>query len=320
MLRGDRLQSEPNGCGKTTLVNLLTGELELDSGPRAKLGANVEMASLDQKARRALDPNDIAEFFTGGGGDWVEVAGKKETRRRLHAGLPVQAQNRRARWCRGCPWRAGASHAGSRPVAALELVLDEPTNDLDLETLDLVEEMLADYPGTVLVVSHDRDFRRASRPPSRPGRRRRVDRICRRLFDMVAQRGLASSARVWSRSPRAETEGRPAARATTSRNAKAEFQREARARNAAGGDGPPARAARQGAGDPSPIPIFSREPKKFRTGLRRAGEGRAILPPPRIAGSNWKCCARKSRADNQAPGLAFEIAAGRSKADRASSR
>ena len=130
-----------------------------DSGT-VRLGANLEMATLDQ-GRDSLDPDwTLSEALTGGRGDTVDGRRPAQARRRLHEGLPVHARagahaaaralGRRAR-PRSC-WRA------PWPSPSNLLVLDEPTNDLDLETLDLLQEMLADYAGTVILVSHDRDF------------------------------------------------------------------------------------------------------------------------------------------------------------------
>ena len=159
ILRGDRLGLVgPNGAGKTTLVNLLTGALAPDAG-RVRLGANVELAALDQK-RAALDPDEtLQHVLTGGGGDYVEIAGaKKHVASYMQDFLfrPEQARTPVGKLSGG--ERARLMLARALALPSNFLVLDEPTNDLDLETLDLVESLLADYPGTVLLVSHDRDF------------------------------------------------------------------------------------------------------------------------------------------------------------------
>ena len=198
VLRGDRLGLVgANGAGKTTLVNLLTGKLAPDAG-RAKIGANVEMAALDQ-SRAALDPADtVANFLTGGGGDWVEIAGKKKHVVGYMQDFlfkPEQARTPVSRLSGG--ERARLMLARALALPSNFLVLDEPTNDLDLETLDLVEEMLADYPGTVLVVSHDRDFldRVATSVLVAEGDGQWVE-YAGGYSDMVAQRGAGVGARA----------------------------------------------------------------------------------------------------------------------------
>ena len=159
VLRGDRLGVVGrNGAGKTTLINLLTGALEPDSG-LVRLGANLELASLDQKRIALKDDMTLKDTLTGGGGDWVEINGEKKHvigyMRDFLFG-PEQARTPVSRLSGGERARLLLARALSLPSNLL--VLDEPTNDLDLETLDLLEEMIADYPGTVIVVSHDRDF------------------------------------------------------------------------------------------------------------------------------------------------------------------
>jgi ATP-binding cassette subfamily F protein uup len=159
ILRGDRLGIVgANGAGKTTLIKLLTGELEPDAGS-IRLGANLEMASLDQK-RAELDPQTtLKDALTGGGSDYVEVAGnRKHVFGYMKDFLfgPEQARTPIGRLSGG--ERGRLMLARALALQSNLLVLDEPTNDLDLETLDLLQEMLADYPGTLILVSHDRDF------------------------------------------------------------------------------------------------------------------------------------------------------------------
>jgi ABC transport system ATP-binding/permease protein len=157
--RGDRIGIVgPNGSGKTTLLNLLTGTLEPDSGA-VRLGANLAMATLDQQ-RESLDPTaTVAATLTGGRGDTVLVGTQPKhvigyMKDFLFA--PEQARTALGALSGGERGRLMLARALAEPSNLL--VLDEPTNDLDLETLDVLEEMLADYAGTVLLISHDRDF------------------------------------------------------------------------------------------------------------------------------------------------------------------
>ena len=157
--RGDRIGLVgPNGAGKTTLLKMLTGELRRTTGT-VRLGANLQMATLDQR-REALDPNtSVRDTLTGGRGDSVFVGG--QTRHVVgymkdFLFAPEQAGTAVSRLSGGERGRLTLARALAKPSNLL--VLDEPTNDLDLETLDLLEEMIDDYPGTVLLVSHDRDF------------------------------------------------------------------------------------------------------------------------------------------------------------------
>ncbi|MEA2840743.1 MAG: transport system ATP-binding/permease protein [Methylobacteriaceae bacterium] len=159
ILRGDRLGIVgANGAGKTTLINMLAGELPPDSGG-VRLGANLDVASLDQR-RAALNPEaTLADALTGGGGDYVEVGGARKHvvgYMRDFLFQPEQARSPVGKLSGG--ERARLMLARALALPSNLLVLDEPTNDLDLETLELLEEMLGDYPGTVIVVSHDRDF------------------------------------------------------------------------------------------------------------------------------------------------------------------
>ncbi|WP_181702610.1 ABC-F family ATP-binding cassette domain-containing protein [Chthonobacter albigriseus] len=157
--RGDRIGIVgPNGAGKTTLLRLLTGDLEPDEGT-VKLGVSLQMQTLDQR-RDSLDPETtLADALTDGKGDWVVIG---EEKRHVIGYMkdflfqPEQARTPLSALSGGERGRVMLARALSRPSNML--VLDEPTNDLDLETLDLLEEMLGDYTGTVIVVSHDRDF------------------------------------------------------------------------------------------------------------------------------------------------------------------
>jgi ATP-binding cassette subfamily F protein uup len=157
--RGDRIGIVgPNGAGKTTLVNLLTGADAPDSGSM-RLGANIEMATLDQH-RESLDPKStLAEALTGGRGDHVMVGGKpKHVVSYMKDFLFAQEQMRTPLEVLSGGERGRLMLARALAKPSNLLVLDEPTNDLDLETLDVLEEMLGDYEGTVILISHDRDF------------------------------------------------------------------------------------------------------------------------------------------------------------------
>ena len=159
ILRGDRVGLVgPNGAGKTTLLKMLTGQIEADAGT-VKIGTSLEMVSLDQR-RDELKPEwTVGEALTGGRGDQVVINGKPRhvasymkdflfTSEQVRTPLRVLSGGERGRLM--------LARALAKPSNVL--VLDEPTNDLDLETLDLLQELLADYAGTVLLISHDRDF------------------------------------------------------------------------------------------------------------------------------------------------------------------
>lgn len=159
VLRGDRIGFVgPNGAGKTTLIRMLTGNLAPDSG-EIRLGTNLELVLLDQK-REDLDPNaTVADALTGGRGDYVIINGKARhvaSYMKDFLFLPEQARSPLSVLSGGERGRLMLARALAKPSNVL--VLDEPTNDLDLETLDLLQELLAEYPGTILLVSHDRDF------------------------------------------------------------------------------------------------------------------------------------------------------------------
>lgn len=157
--RGDRIGIVgPNGSGKTTLLSLLTDRLKPDTGS-VKIGSNVRMHVLDQR-RQALEIDvSVKDFLTGGHGETLAVGDQV----RHYASYmkdflftPEQARTPVSALSGGERGRLVLARALATPANLL--VLDEPTNDLDLETLDLLQEMLADYAGTVIVVSHDRDF------------------------------------------------------------------------------------------------------------------------------------------------------------------
>ncbi|WP_338662799.1 ABC-F family ATP-binding cassette domain-containing protein [Pararoseomonas sp. SCSIO 73927] len=159
ILRGDRVGIVgPNGAGKTTLLNMLTGVLPPDSG-EVRLGTGIEMVTLDQRRASLDDSMTLSDALTEGRGDMVHVGGSPRHvigYMKEFLFLPEQARTPLGVLSGGERARVMLARAMARPSNLL--VLDEPTNDLDLETLDLLQEMIADYPGTVMVVSHDRDF------------------------------------------------------------------------------------------------------------------------------------------------------------------
>ena len=157
--RGDRIGIiGPNGSGKTTLLKLIMGQLEPDDGT-IKLGTNLQPLVLDQK-REGLDPNiTLKDALTGGGGDSVMVGDiQKHVIGYMKDFLFLPEQQRTPIHRLSGGERARLELARGLRLPSNLLILDEPTNDLDLETLDLLQELIADYKGTVLLVSHDRDF------------------------------------------------------------------------------------------------------------------------------------------------------------------
>ena len=215
-----------NGAGKTTLINLMTGELSPDSG-EVRLGTRLEKVVLDQR-RAALDEKaSVMDVLTGGRGDMLTVNGiQRHVMGYLKDFLfsPPQARQPVAALSGGERARLLLARALAAPSNLL--VLDEPTNDLDLETLDLLEELVADYAGTVLIVSHDRDC---------------LDRVCTAILmsegegqwtlyaggysDMLAQRGEGVTARKSHRSglpstQKHEATGSSATQATGSKPAR----------------------------------------------------------------------------------------------------
>jgi ABC transport system ATP-binding/permease protein len=204
VIRGDRLGIiGANGAGKTTLIKLLTGEIAPDSG-RIRLGSNLQLASLDQR-RASLDPDTtLKQAITGGGSDTLVINGTpKHFMGYLKDFLftPEQAGTAVGKLSGGERGRLALARALALPSNVL--VLDEPTNDLDLETLDLLQEMLADYPGTVILVSHDRDFldRVATSVIVAEGNGRWTE-YAGGYSDMVVQRGFGVTAPTAPTKPR----------------------------------------------------------------------------------------------------------------------
>jgi ATP-binding cassette subfamily F protein uup len=158
ILRGDRVGIiGPNGAGKSTLLKLLLGELEPTRG-RIRRGTNLQVAYFDQ-LRAQLDPNKSVRDNVAGGSDKVEVGGStKHVLSYLKDFLftPHRAQQPVSALSGGERNRLLLARLFTQPANLL--VLDEPTNDLDAETLELLEDLLTDFPGTLLLVSHDRDL------------------------------------------------------------------------------------------------------------------------------------------------------------------
>ncbi len=197
VLRADRLAIiGPNGAGKTTLLKLLTGGLEADDGT-IKRGTNLQMVVLDQN-RKSLSPTDsVADVITGGRGNSVTINNETKhviTYMRDFLFRPEQARTPVSVLSGGERARLILARELAKPSNVL--VLDEPTNDLDLDTLELLQEMLTDYQGTILLVSHDRDFidRIATSVLMHEGDGKWVE-YAGGYSDMVAQRGQGVTAR-----------------------------------------------------------------------------------------------------------------------------
>ncbi len=157
--RGDRIGFiGKNGIGKTTLLNLLIGQIKPDDGIM-KVGTKLEMVSLDQKRESLNLEISLSDFLTGGNSDMVSVGTKQRhvvSYMKDFLFQPEQKNTDVSALSGGERGRLMLAKAFAKPSNLL--VLDEPTNDLDLETLDLLQELIANYSGTVLLVSHDRDF------------------------------------------------------------------------------------------------------------------------------------------------------------------
>src|SRR6202022_1003142 len=159
IMRGDRIGIiGPNGCGKTTLIKLLVGDLEPASGT-IRRGTNLLPAYFDQQREQLDTAASIMDNVTGGSGDTVTIDGQSRhvsgylrdflfPPERLHAPVSMLSGGERNRLL--------LARLFARPSNLL--VMDEPTNDLDADTLELLEEMVANYAGTLLLVSHDRAF------------------------------------------------------------------------------------------------------------------------------------------------------------------
>ena len=158
ILRGDKIGLiGPNGAGKTTLLKLILGELEADSGS-IKRGANLQVAYFDQM-RDSLNLDATLEDFISPGSEWIEIGNKRQHVKSYLGDFlfsPARAHSPVRSLSGGERNRLLLARLFARPANVL--VLDEPTNDLDIDTLELLEDMLANYEGTVFLVSHDRAF------------------------------------------------------------------------------------------------------------------------------------------------------------------
>jgi ABC transport system ATP-binding/permease protein len=158
IMRGDKVALlGPNGAGKTTLLKMILGELKADSG-KVRQGANMQVAYFDQM-RDALNLEATLEDFISPGSEWIEINGsRKHVKSYLQDFLfsPARSLSPVKSLSGGERSRLLMARLFARPANVL--VLDEPTNDLDIDTLELLEEMLQDYAGTVFLVSHDRAF------------------------------------------------------------------------------------------------------------------------------------------------------------------
>ena len=158
ILRGDKIGLiGPNGAGKTTLLKLILGALEPDSG-HIQRGANLQVAYFDQM-RAALDLDATLEDFISPGSEWIEIGSRRQHVKSYLGDFlfsPARAASPVRSLSGGERNRLLLARLFARPANVL--VLDEPTNDLDIDTLELLEELLQGYEGTVFLVSHDRAF------------------------------------------------------------------------------------------------------------------------------------------------------------------
>jgi ATP-binding cassette subfamily F protein uup len=158
ILRGDKVGLlGPNGAGKTTLLKLILGELEPDSG-KIRRGTNLQVAYFDQM-RDKLDLDATLEDFISPGSEWIEIGNQRKHVKSYLADFlfsPARAHSPVRSLSGGERNRLLLARLFARPANVL--VLDEPTNDLDIDTLELLEDLLQNYDGTVFLVSHDRTF------------------------------------------------------------------------------------------------------------------------------------------------------------------
>lgn len=220
--RGDRVGLVgPNGAGKTTLLKMLTGELAPDAGS-VRLGVNLEIATLDQKREAASPEETLAHYLTDGRGENLVINGEQRhvvSYMKDFLFKPEQARTPVRELSGGERARLLLARVLARPANLL--VLDEPTNDLDMETLELLQELVAGFAGTVILVSHDRDFldRTVTSVIAPDGAGRWVE-YAGGYSDMLAQRGgtkledrkarNSQAAEPKAEKPRAEASKEPA--------------------------------------------------------------------------------------------------------------
>ncbi len=158
ILRGDKVGLlGPNGAGKTTLLKLILGELAADSG-KIRQGANLQVAYFDQM-RQGINLDATLEDFISPGSEWIEIGNQRKHVKSYLADFlfsPARANSPVRSLSGGERNRLFLARLFARPANVL--VLDEPTNDLDIDTLELLEDLLQNYDGTVFLVSHDRTF------------------------------------------------------------------------------------------------------------------------------------------------------------------
>lgn len=279
--RGDRIGVVgANGAGKTTLLKLLTGEIAPDEGT-VEISKKLTGVMIDQQ-RSLLEGDRTVRQVLAEGGDWIDVRG---ARKHVQGYLKEFLFDPKV-----VDTKVGIMSGGerSRLLLAREfarksnlLVLDEPTNDLDLETLDLLQEVIADYEGTVLIVSHDRDFldRTVTLTLGLDGSGF-VDIVAGGYADWEAKRRERSAPRA----PRAARPRRPACAPAAAAREQAVLQGPARLRDAARPDRGAGRRDRPGRGDPGrsrplhPRPAEVREHHQGdRERPRREGSGGGAL-------------------------------------------
>jgi ATP-binding cassette subfamily F protein uup len=214
--RGERLGLiGPNGAGKTTLLKIIMGEMTPDDG-QVELGLNLEPLVIDQK-RESLNPEwTLKDALTDGANDTVMVGGNSvHVMRYMKDFLFLPEQARTPLHALSGGERGRLQLARGLRLPSNFLVLDEPTNDLDLETLDLLQEMVADYKGTVIIVSHDRDFldRTVTRTLAYEGPGQ-WQVYAGGYSDMIAQRGVGVEAR------KTKKEATKSVKSDTKKNAK----------------------------------------------------------------------------------------------------